>query len=364
MQKFINPLDHTAINALHRPGHRPDVHRARPRLRATRFRTWPQASAGSRMRPTSLSVDSTETVDDALRAVRRDVDAARHDRTRIFVTSTEDHLLEGSVAYRDLLAASPQAPLVDVMVTDPLCVRALDDQEVAARLLTEHRLTTLPVVHDGELVGTVAPNDVLDILDAETTEDAERQGGSLPLEVEYLAASPFLLWRKRIVWLLVLFLAEMYTGTVLRHFEDELERVVALMFFVPLLIGTGGNSGTQITTTVVRAMALGQVRTRDVLRVLRKETSTALLVGLTVAALAWVRVLTQGVGQEVAVTVSVTVVAIVLWTSVLASVLPMLLARLRIDPAVVSGPAICTLVDGTGLIIYFTIARTVIEQLG
>ena len=153
------------------------------------------------------------------------------------------------------------------------------------------------------------------------------------------------------------------TGT-LRVRESELEGVVALMFFVPLLIGTGGNTGTQITTTLIRAMAMGQVRMRDMFRVVRKEMATGVLIAATVASVAWVRALVQGVGTDVALTVSLSVVAIVLWTSLVASVLPLIIKKVGIDPAVVSGPMITTVIDGTGLIIYFTIARMVIEQLG
>jgi len=136
------------------------------------------------------------------------------------------------------------------------------------------------------------------------------------------------------------------------------------MFFVPLLIGTGGNTGTQITTTLIRAMAMGQVRMRDMFRVVRKEMATGVLIAATVASVAWVRALVQGVGTDVALTVSLSVVAIVLWTSLVASVLPLVIKKVGIDPAVVSGPLITTVIDGTGLIIYFSIARVVIDQLG
>ena len=137
------------------------------------------------------------------------------------------------------------------------------DQDAAARLLHRHRLTALPVVADGQLLGVLTLDDVADIVEEEATEDAVSQGGAQPLDVPYLRASPWQLWRKRIGWLLILFLAEMYTGTVLRAFEEELETVIALAAFIPLLIGTGGNAGTQITTPLIRAMAVGEVRFRD-----------------------------------------------------------------------------------------------------
>jgi magnesium transporter len=325
---------------------------------------WPDDSAGSRMDPTVVSVTQTMTVAEAVETIRDQARTATLDNDEVLVTALPDHRLVGVVSYLDLVLAEPGVVIGDLMDTDVVSVGALADQEVAARLLTEHDLSGIPVVHEGELVGVISVEDVVDILDQEMTEDAERQGGSSPLEVPYLRASPLRLFRKRITWLLMLFLAAMYTGTVMEHFESELEGVVALMFFVPLLIGTGGNTGTQITTTLIRAMAMGQVRMRDMFRVVRKEMATGVLIAATVASVAWVRALVQGVGTDVALTVSLSVVAIVLWTSLVASVLPLVIKKVGIDPAVVSGPLITTVIDGTGLIIYFSIARVVIDQLG
>ncbi len=162
--------------------------------------------------------------------------------------------------------------------------------------------------------------------------------------------------RKRIGWLLILFVAEAYTGTVLRHFEDTMAAVVSLTFFIPLLIGTGGNVGSQITTTLTRALAVGDVRLRDLLRVLRKELCTGVIVGVIMGSVSFVRAVTLGVEPPVRIVVAVSVLAIVLWASAVAAVLPLILRRFRIDPAVVSAPFIATLVDGTGLMIYFTVA--------
>ncbi|SDC26503.1 magnesium transporter [Sanguibacter gelidistatuariae] len=326
--------------------------------------SWPQDSAGSRMNPDVASVSASMTVSDAIEAIRARAAETTLGEGDVLVTASPDHRLVGVVSYLDLVLSQPHTLIATIMDPEVVSVSALEDQEVAARLLADHDLSAVPVVHDGALLGIISADDVVDILEAEATEDAERQGGSAPLEVPYLRASPFLLWRKRIVWLLVLFLAEMYTGTVLRMFEDELSTVVALTFFIPLLIGTGGNTGTQITTTMIRAMAMGQVEMRNILRVVRKEVATGVLIAATIAGIAWVRALTLGVGEEVAITVAISVVVIVLWTSLVASVLPLLLNRLGVDPAVVSGPMITTVVDGTGLIIYFTVARLVITQLG
>jgi magnesium transporter len=169
--------------------------------------------------------------------------------------------------------------------------------------------------------------------------------------------------RRRVGWLLLLFLAETFTGSVLRLFESELSRVVALSFFIPLLIGTGGNTGTQITTTLVRAMGTGQVRFRDLPAVVAKEMSTGTLIAVAMAIAAMIRAWTLGVGPQIALTVTLTVAAIVMWSALVSSILPLVLKKIRIDPAVVSAPMIATIVDGTGLMIYFVIAHATLPQL-
>jgi magnesium transporter len=214
---------------------------------------------------------------------------------------------------------------------------------------------------EDRLIGVIRADHIADVVEEEATEDIERLGGSQPLEEPYLGAGPLRLARKRIGWLLMLFAAEAYTGTVLRHFQDELQRVVALAFFIPLLIGTGGNTGSQTVTTVIRAMAVGEVEFRHLFSVWRKELSTALLLAAAIALAAVIRAWTLGVPEGVGLTVAMAAGTIVLWSATVAAILPLALRRLRVDPAVVSAPLITTLVDGTGLIIYFEIARFVLK---
>lgn len=329
---------------------------------------WPEDCAAARMNPDVLTVQPTMTVREAVGTLRAQP-RARDTGSEVYVTSatagaTAGAALIGAVSFWDLVLAAPDRLVADVMREDVVSVDPAADREVAAQVLRSHRLAAVPVVDGGRLLGELTAADVADIVEQESTEDAERQGGAEPLDVPYLRASPLMLWRKRVVWMLALFAAEMYTGTVLRAFEDELSTVIALSFFIPLLIGTGGNTGTQVTATLIRAMALGQVRLRDVGRVLRKELSTGALVALTIAAAGWLRAWTLGVGPGVACTVAVAAAAIILWSSLVGSVLPLVLRRVGIDPAVVSGPMITTLVDGTGLIIYFEIAKLFISGLG
>lgn len=247
------------------------------------------------------------------------------------------------------------------MNPDVIHVRADTDQEECAHLMSRYDLLALPVVDEaGRMLGVVAVDDMVDVLVNEASEDIHRMGASEPLVKRYLSAGLFTLARKRAVWLLLLFVAETFTGTVLRHFEHELDAVVALAFFVPLLIGTGGNAGSQAATTVIRAMALGEVRFRDIGKVLGKEIALAIVLGLFIAAVGFVRSLTWGSEPSLSLTVAAAILAIVLWANIVGSAVPILAQRIGIDPTVLSAPFVTTLVDATGLFIYFTIAKLVL----
>jgi len=236
-------------------------------------------------------------------------------------------------------------------------VKPDDERAQVVAELAEREVDLVAVVERGELVGCLMEKEIAHLQEDDVTEDVQLQGATLPLEKPYLEISPWTLWKKRSVWLLLLFVAEAYTSSVLQHFEEALESAIALAFFIPLLIGTGGNSGTQITSTLVRSMALGEVRLRDMGRVLRKEVSTSLLLALTLGLAGCLRAWMMGIGVEITLIVSLTLVCITLWSAVVSSVIPMVLKRIGIDPAVVSAPFIATLIDGTGLIIYFKIAQ-------
>jgi magnesium transporter len=265
------------------------------------------------------------------------------------------------VGLRQLVIADPYTPLEQIMDPEVISVQVGADQEECARLMSRYDLLALPVVDaEGYLLGIVTVDDVIDVLESEATEDFQRLGGAEPLDRPYLDTSPAFIFRKRVGWLLLLFVAGSLTGSVLRYFESQLQAVVALTFFVPLLIGTGGNAGTQTTTTLIRALAVGEVDLSDALHALWHELRVGLLLGLTMATVAYVRAITWGSGQALALAVSLAIFAIVVWANGLGSLLPLLAARLRIDPAVVSGPVMSTLVDATGLFIYFSIARAIL----
>ncbi|HEY2945493.1 MAG TPA: magnesium transporter, partial [Vicinamibacteria bacterium] len=241
---------------------------------------------------------------------------------------------------------------------------ALDDQEVVANKISKYNLLAVPVLEkDGTVVGFVTVDDVIDVIREEETEDILKMGGIEPgaLDRPYFENSIPRVVRKRIGWLMLLFVAETFTGTVLRFYENELAAVVALSFFIPLLIGTGGNAGSQTVTTVIRSIALGEIGLRDAGRVLAREASTGVLIGLLVGGIAFGRALLWGAHMPLAITVAITVLVICSWSTTVGSLIPIAAERFGIDPAVLSAPLIATLVDATGLVIYFTIAKAILH---
>lgn len=334
--------------------------------RATNVRgllAWPDESAGSRMRAEFLHVGPDATIADAVEAARSEPDDVEDG---VFVTREANGVqwLLGWLSPAALVLGRRADPVTSLMMPaqkiKQWSLEPLADQETVAHRVDANDSQIVPVMEGDQILGVISMDQARDIAREEETEDAERQGGSSPLDVPYLQASPGLLWSKRVGWLLILFVAEMYTGTVLRAFEDELEAVVALSFFVPLLIGTGGNVGTQITTTLIRAMGQGEVRLRNLVRVIWKELRTGLLLAATMAVAGAIRAWTLGVIPGVITTVAIALACIVLWSSFIAATLPLILKRVGFDPAVVSGPMISTVVDGTGLMIYFWVAKVVL----
>ncbi|PKH20126.1 magnesium transporter [Enterobacterales bacterium CwR94] len=273
---------------------------------------------------------------------------------------SSDKELCGVLSLKKLLQAEEShQPISSLLTHDFFQLSPGQTRSEVAEQLSQLNVEWVPIVLHKRLVGVLGEREIHRLLADDVTEDAQRQGASLPLETPYLQTSPWTLWRKRAAWLLMLFVAEAYTGNVLKAFEEQLEAAIALAFFIPLLIGTGGNSGTQITSTLVRAMALGEVSLRNVGAVIRKEVSTSLLIALTIGVAAWIRAWIMGVGVEVTLVVSITLVAITIWSAIVSSIIPMVLKKVGIDPAVVSAPFIATFIDGTGLIIYFKIAQLV-----
>jgi magnesium transporter len=325
--------------------------------------SYPPDTAGGMMTPAFVAVRANAHASDVVTALRRASESAET-FSYIYVVDDERRLV-GVLSLRNLVLTRPDTPVRELMAPETIRVRADIDRETAARLVTDYNFLALPVVDaEDRLLGIITQDDVADVLEQEATEDIERLGGQQPLEVPYRLASVALLFRRRIGWLLLLFVASAYTGTVMRAFEHQLQAAIALSLFIPLLIGTGGNIGSQTVTLVVRAMGLGELRLRDIGWVLWKELRVGLAMGTVLALVAFARadlpVIGLAVGSNVALVVAVSIFAISIWAITVAAVLPLVLRRLGVDPAVVSAPLITTIVDGTGLVIYFEIARLVL----
>lgn len=330
---------------------------------ANKLLGYPAESAGRIMTPEYIDLKDSMTVGEALAKIRRVADSKETIYTT-FVTDSGRHLI-GTVSLEDLIMAGLNDRVRDVMELAPFWAYTTDDQEDAARLLSRYDLHTLPVVDTEErLVGIITFDDVLDVLEEEATEDFELAAGVSPMEEDYLDASLFTLVRKRLLWLIICIFAESLTSSVIRHYEGVIGSAVALSFFVPLLIGTGGNSGTQSATLMVRGMTLGNFRWRQLGGLLIREAAVGLMLGLALGLLAFGRAWLMHPPLAVMLAVGIGLCGVVMVANLIGVLLPLLARALHIDPAVMSGPLITTTVDVVGLALYFQVAKHCLALFG
>ncbi len=329
--------------------------------------TYEPGTAGRLMTAMFVRVKPEWTVNDTLDHLKK-IDPEVATVADLYAVDKDDRLV-GVVSLRKLLPAASMRTIASMMTEEVVSVGPDTPQDEVARLVAKYGFNALPVVApDGKALGVVTVDDVVDVLVARETESALRMGGvttaAEPWErgvLDYFGTSVLHVVRHRIGWLLLLFVTETLTGTVLRHFEDELAKVVALSFFIPLIIGTGGNAGSQTVSTIIRALALGQVRMRDALRVFLRESATGLCLGALLCIVAVLRSLFWGTGPSLALVVGLTILAVCAWANIIGSLVPLVAQRFRIDPTVVSAPMIATVVDATGLAIYMLIAKVVLK---
>ncbi len=316
----------------------------------------PDETAGGLMTSEFLALRRRMTAAEAIEAIR----TWQPEAETIYYLFVVDRYgrLVGVVNLRQLIVAPPNALIQDIMNEDVIYVTADVDQEEVARLMARYDLLALPVVDDNKiLLGVITFDDLVDVLEEEATEDLQRYGGAEPLERPYLDTPPVIITKKRIGWLLILFLTATLTGSVMKLFESEIAAMVSLTLFVPLLIGTGGNAGSQTTATIIRELATGNVEPRDAFRVWWHEARVAILLGVGMAIPAFIRAITWVDNPMLAATVAVSIIVLVLWATGVGSLLPLVAAKFGVDPALVSGPLMSTMVDATGLLIYFSIAK-------
>lgn len=332
---------------------------------------YPPESVGRLMTPEYLTLRPEWTVQQALDHIRR------HGRDAetvhiLYLIDDRGRLLD-DVRIRALLLAETDATIESLMDHSAVSLNARDDREEAVRVMERYDVSTLPVVdRDNVLVGIVTFDDVADVAVEETTEDIQKSAAVAPLQEPYLDTTLRTMFTKRAGWLAVLFLGQMLTATAMETFEGQLEAVIVLAIFIPLIISSGGNSGSQATSLIIRAMAVGEVELRDWAHVMRREILVGISLGVFLAAIGLVRIAGwQWLGWYdygsqyllVALTVAITLVGVVSWGSLVGSMLPFALRRLGLDPATSSAPFVATLVDVTGLMIYFSAATIVLRHV-
>ncbi|MCC6409725.1 MAG: magnesium transporter [Planctomycetes bacterium] len=320
--------------------------------------------AGGLMSPRFARVRPEMSVDEAITYMRKQVNEKLETIYYGYVLDGQQRL-RGVVSFRDLFSAKGAAKVADVMKTDVITVPDTMDQEAVGRLFAQHDLMALPVVDaEGRMQGIVTFDDIVQVVQEEATEDIQKIGGSEALDAPYLEVGVGSMVKKRAGWLVILFLGETLTATAMSHFEHEIAAAVVLSVFIPLIISSGGNSGSQATTLVIRAMSLGEVRLRDWFRVMRRELASGLALGTILGLIGFLRiVLWQQFGSDygpnylwLGVTIGLALLGVVLWGTLSGAMLPLVLRRLGFDPASASAPLVATLVDVTGLVIYFSAA--------
>jgi magnesium transporter len=338
------------------------------RAEVTALLAYKEDEAGGLMSPRFARLRPEMTVDEAIAYLRRQ--ATQVESVSYAYVLDDSQRLLGVLNFRDLFAAESDRTVRELMRTDFIYATEEMDQEAVARLFSTHRLLAIPVLDEqGRMQGIVTADDIADVVREEDTEDIQKFGGMEALDAPYFEIGFWNMVRKRAGWLAILFIGEMLTASAMGHFESEIERAVVLALFVPLIISSGGNSGSQATTLVIRAMAIGELRPRDWWRILYREAPTGFVLGCILALIGMTRVLLwqaawSSYGEHyllVALTVGASLIGVVLFGSLAGSMLPLVLRRLGLDPASASAPFVATMVDVTGLVIYFTIASVIMR---
>ena len=338
------------------------------RASAVKLLGYPENSVGRLMTPHYIAVRPGWTVQEVLDHVR--ANGQDSETLNMVYVVDEAGMLVDDIRMRSFLLAPTNAHVSELMDNRYDALKAMDDHQTAVNLFRRTGLFALPVTDtDGVLIGIVTIDDVLEVAETEATRDIQKIGGSEALDEPYMEISFARMVRKRAGWLIILFLSEMLTATAMGFFEEEIARAVELALFVPLIISSGGNSGSQAATLVIRAMALGEVRLRDWWRVMRREVFSGLVLGGVLGVIGFLRItvwsaFTDIYGEHwllVALTIGISLVGIVLWGTLSGSMLPLLLRRVGLDPATSSAPFVATLVDVTGLIIYFSVAMLILR---
>ena len=320
------------------------------------FLNYPENSAGSIMTTEYVDLKKNMKVSQAIKVIRDTVEEKENIYTCYVIS--EDRKLEGVVSLKELITSDDDVTIESIMNRNFVSAHANDDQEVVADIIKKYDLIILPVVDiENRLLGIITIDDIIDVIEQEDTEDFHKMAGISPVEETYLKTSAFTMARQRIMWLIVLMISATFTGRIIKSYEEVLQSVVVLASFIPMLMDTGGNAGAQSSTTVIRALSLGDVETKDIFKILRKEFFTSIIVAIVLAAINYLRLITlTKISLDVALVVSVTLILVVIISKVIGAFLPVIAKIFKLDPAIMAGPLITTILDALTLTIYFKFA--------
>ena len=341
---------------------------SRPETRnlINKFLSYPDESAGSVMTAEFIDLHKEMTVSQAIDNIRKK--GVEKETIYVAYVTNESRVLEGIVSLKDLIFAKPDALIADIMETDILCANTLDHQEEVVAMIQKYDMLALPIVDkENRLVGIVTVDDAIDVIEEETTEDIEKMAAIVPSDKPYMRAGVFEIWKTRIPWLLLLMLSATFTGQIIASFEGKLAAIPSLIAFIPMLMGTGGNSGGQSSVTIIRGLAVGEIENRDIWAIIWKETRVAILCGAVLSVCNFIKIILVDnmlFGNEVSLAanlvVSLTLIATVIVAKIVGCALPVAAKRIGLDPAVMASPFITTIVDAVSLLIYFAIASAVL----
>ena len=341
---------------------------SRPETRnlINKFLSYPDDSAGSVMTAEFLDLHKEMTVAEAIANIRK----KGVDKETVYVAyvTNQSRILEGIVSLKDLIFAEPDALIGDIMETDILCANTLDHQEEVVAMIQKYDMLALPIVDkENRLVGIVTVDDALDVIEEEATEDIEKMAAIVPSDKPYMRASVFEIWKTRIPWLLLLMLSATFTGQIIASFESKLAAIPVLIAFIPMLMGTGGNSGGQSSVTIIRGLAVGEIENSDILKIIWKETRVAFFCGIILSVCNFVKIILvdnmlfhNDVSLAANLVVSLTLIATVIVAKIVGCALPVAAKKIGLDPAVMASPFITTIVDAVSLLIYFAIASAIL----
>lgn len=325
------------------------------------FLNYPENSAGSVMTAEYVALKKNMTVEQAFAYIRKN----GVDKETIYTcyVTTAKRQLEGVITLKDLLMSPYETVIEDIMDTHVIHAMTTDDQEEISKTFNKYDLLALPVVdHENRLVGIITVDDAVDVMEQEATEDFEIMAAMIPSEKPYMKTSVFTLAKNRIFWLLFLMISSMITGNILGHYEEAMAKVSILVTFVPMLTGTGGNAGSQASTMIIRGMTLGDIKTRDILRVWWKELRVGIICGMILSAVNFIRLAIMYPGQElICLTVVISLFATIIMAKSVGAILPIIAKCLHLDPAIMAAPLISTIVDACSLLIYFNVATVLLH---